>query len=103
MRIGDNNPHLYGLAQQRPTALNPATDLPQGTQATPPPIALPPAVEPVSEVKKQLLLQRYLPQESSNSDSTSYPQQQAVEVYRQQAQHSELQQLQAILGVDEYA
>lgn len=103
MRIGDNNPYLYGLAQQRATALNPATDLPQGTQIAPPPVVLAPVVESVSEVKKQLLLQRYLPQDSSNSDSTGYPQQQAVEAYRQQAQHSELQQLQAILGVDEYA
>ncbi len=103
MRIGDNNPQLYGLAQQSPTAPKPVTGPPQGIQAAPPSIVLPTAVESVSDVKKQLLLQRYLPQNSSNSDSLGYVQQQAVEAYRQQAQQSELQNLQAILGVDEYA
>lgn len=103
MRIGDNNPNLYGLAQQRAITPKPVTDLPQGNQVAPPPVALPPVVEPISDVKKQLLLQRYLPQDSSSSGLLGYSQQRAVEAYHQQAQHSELQQLQAILGVDEYA
>ncbi|VAW83886.1 hypothetical protein MNBD_GAMMA18-763 [hydrothermal vent metagenome] len=103
MRIGDNNLNLYSLAQQRPTVPKPVADLPQSAQAAPLPVVLPTAVEPVSDVKKQLLLQHYLPQDSLNSDASVYPQQRAVEAYRQQAQQSELQQLQAILGVDEYA
>ena len=103
MRIGDNNPYFSGLAQQRVVTPKPVTDLPQGNQTALPPVVLPPAVEPISDVKKQLLLQRYLPQDSSNSGLLGYSQQRAVEAYHQQAQHSELQQLQAMLGVDEYA
>jgi len=102
MRIGDNNPNLYGLAQQRAITPKPVTDLPQGDQTTLPPVVLP-AVEPVSDVKKQLLLQSYLSQDSSNSELLGYSQQRAVEAYNQQAQHPELQQLQVMLGVDEYA
>ncbi len=102
MRIGDNNPNLYGLAQQRAITPKPVTDLPQGDQTTLPSVVLP-AVEPVSDVKKQLLLQSYLSQDSSNSELLGYSQQRAVEAYNQQAQHPELQQLQVMLGVDEYA
>jgi len=102
MRIGDNNPNLYGLAQQRAITPKPVSDLPQGDQTALPPAVLP-AVEPVSDVKKQLLLQSYLSQGNQNGGLLGYSQQRAVEAYHQQAQHSELQQLQAILGVDEYA
>ncbi len=102
MRIGDNNPNLYGLAQQRAITPKPVGDLPQGSQTALPPTVLP-AVEPVSEVKKQLLLQGYLSQGNQSGGSLGYSQQRAVEAYNQQAQHPELQQLQVMLGVDEYA
>ena len=103
MRIGDNNPYLSGLAQQRVVTPKPVTDLPQGNQTALPPVVLPPAVEPISDVKKQLLLQSYLSQGNQSGGSLGYSQQRAVEAYNQQAQHPELQQLQVMLGVDEYA
>ncbi len=95
MRIGDNNPVFYGAGNQASAVARPAAaELPQTLQ-TP----------PVDEAKKQQLLQRYMQAERVDGGvlSLSYSQQRAVESYSLQAQQEELQQLQAVLGIDEYA
>ncbi len=104
MRIGDNNPAFYGLGHQAPAVAKPAAaELSAKTQT--PPLSPSVPVTPVDEAKKQQLLQRYLQAEGVDSGvlSLSYSQQRAVERYSQQAQLDELQQLQAVLGIDEYA
>ncbi len=101
MRIGDNNSSFYGLGHQTPAVTKPAVaELPQK-----PTVSSPVPVSPIDEAKKQQLLQRYLQTERVDDGvlSSSYSQQRAVERYSQQAQQDELQQLQAVLGVDEYA